>query len=92
MRVIRHEVARRFAIVTHGGMLAHWVIPAQASAELAVNMPTGGQVVHRVIRPQLARGPAGNFHGRRIEARHHQQQRVVHERRRIALGVVRDRS
>jgi len=48
--------------------------------------------VHRVIRPQLARGPAGNFHGRRIEGRHHQQQRVVHERRRIALGVVRDRS
>jgi hypothetical protein len=92
MRVIRHEVARRFAIVTHGGMPAHWVIPAQASAELAVNMPTNGQVVHRVIRPQLARGPAGNFHGRRIEGRHHQQQRVVHERRRIALGVVRDRS
>jgi Transglycosylase SLT domain len=91
MRVIRHEVARRFAIVTHGGMQARWVIPAQASAGLAPAIATGGQVMPRVIRARVVHSAAGNFHGGRIEARHHQQQRVTHGRR-IALGVARDPS
>lgn len=98
---IQHEAVRRFAVMAHGGMAvmarvgmhARWVVPAQASAEPApAAIPASGQVVRRVIRPQLARGIAGNVHGGRIEARHHQPQRVVHEKRRIALGVAHERA
>jgi hypothetical protein len=92
MRVIRHEVARRFAIVTHGGMPAHWVIPAQASAELAVNMPTGGQVVHRVIRPQLGADRRANSMAAGSRPAIINSSVWCTKRRRIALGVVRDRS
>lgn len=90
--VVRQEAAHRLAGVMHGGMQAPSVIPTQATAGLALSIPTGGQVVRRVTRPQLMHTRAANFHAGRIEARHHQQQRVTHERRRIALGVARDRS
>jgi hypothetical protein len=93
MRVLaQHEAVRRLAGVMHRGVQAHWVVPTEATAGLAPAIATGGQVMPRVIRAQVVHAVTGNYHGGRIEARHHQPQRVTHERRRIALGVARDRS
>jgi Transglycosylase SLT domain len=86
---VRAEAVRKFAGVMHAGMRAGWAVPAQAIPSLAANIPTGGREVRRVIiRPQLMNKVAGYFHGGSGEARSHQQ-RVPHERRRIALGIAR---
>ncbi len=93
MRVlVQREVVRRVAAVTRRGLQAHWVVPTQATAGLTAASAAGGQVMPRVIRAQVVHTVTGNYHAGRIEARHHQQQRVTHERRRIALGVARDHS
>jgi hypothetical protein len=86
---VRTEAVRKFAGVVHAGMRAGWAVRAQAIPRLAANIPTGGREVRPVvIRPQLMNKVAGYFHGGRGEARSHQQ-RVPHERRRIALGIAR---
>jgi hypothetical protein len=92
MRVlVQHAVVRRLAGVMHRGVQAEWAVPTQAAAGLAPAIATGGQVMPRVIRAQVVHAVTGTYGGR-IEARHHQPQRVTHERRRIALGIARDRS
>jgi len=93
MRVLaQHEVVRRVAAVARRSIQAHWVVPTQATAGLAPAVVAGGQVMPRVIRAQVVHTVTGSYHGGPIEARHHQPQRVTHERRRIAFGVARDRS
>jgi transglycosylase-like protein with SLT domain len=93
MRVlVQHVVVRRLASVMHRGVQAEWAVPTQAAAGPAPAIATGGQIMPRVIRAQVVHTVTGTYHGGRIEARHHQPQRVTHERRRIAFGVARDRS
>jgi hypothetical protein len=88
--LVQHAVARRLAGVVYR-VQAQWAVATQATAGLAPTIATGGQVMPRVIRAHVVHSVAGHFRGGRIEAGHHQQQqRVTHERRRIALGDARE--